>query len=173
MPSIFEDLENLRISIKGAGNISRLRAEDDPEKREALQDKFLEEREQEEGQRSLFQGIDDSVKSRNVDEGFDVRDSLDPNKATERRMREAGLEGEEPLAQRKREQQENVASVRDIVARNKAGEPISEEEKMLVFQVITDAVKGLSQRREQTLAQQQEQLNQVVDQTVGPQSPPA
>ena len=173
MPSIFEDLENLRINIKGAGNISRLRSEDDPEKRKALQDKFLKERQREEGDRSLFQGIDDSVESRNVDEGFDVRDSLNPNKATERRMQEAGLEEGDPLAQEKGEQQENIAAVRDIVARNKAGEPVSEEEKMLVFQVITDAVKGLSREREQTHSQQQEELNQVADQTVGPQQQPA
>ena len=172
MPSIFEDLENLRISIKGATNATRVGLEDDPEKRRALEDKLLQERAEEEGSKSLFRGIEDSTRSRNVDEGLDVRKSLDPNEATRRRMQEAGLEGEEPLAQQKREQQENVSSVRDIVARNKAGEPISEEEKVLVFQVITDAVKGLSKEREATLSRQQERLNQTVDQTLQPGTQP-
>lgn len=165
MPSIFDRLRGIR-------DLNRLDEIEDPEERRRLEEEILQQRADEKGvpRKSLFEGIGDAVRTRDIEQGLDVRRELDPRDSLQRRLRESGAEGE-PLSQRE-ELQQNVQRVRDIVAKRKNGETVTDEEKRLVFQVITDAVRGLSRDREATLARQQERLNNVADQTVGPSNQP-
>lgn len=156
MSSIFDSLDDTVDSLRGVYNISRVRAEDDPEKRRALEDKFIKERREREKSKGMFGGMEDAVRGRDASEGLDAREGVDPKDALDRRMREAGLEEEVPTAAVELKQRQQ--SAREIIAKRQAGEPVSDDEKRLVFEVVFDAMKGLSGLREKKLDEMEAKL---------------
>ena len=155
---IFESLDDIVTSIKGLNNLRQVDAEADPEKRRALEDKFISEREGKTRKR-LFEGTGDAVRGRDADEGLDVREGLDPQRALDRRMQESGAEGDQRTSMQ--ELQEKQMRARQIVSQHKAGEPVSDDDKRLVFEVVYDVIKGLSAKREELLEQQEQRYQQL------------
>lgn len=146
----FSDVFN---SLRGIRNLRRVDEEEDPEARRALEDEFIKERrERESSRKGLLQGVGDAVRSGNIDEALDPREELDPQRALERREREAGLRSGDATELQQMQQQ-----VREIVQKRQRGEEISPEEKRIVFEVVFDAVKGLSSERERRLAELEQQ----------------
>lgn len=60
------------------------------------------------------------------------------------------------------EWQAKVQLTRDIVAKRKRGEEISPEEKMIVYEVVTEAIKGMSNAREQAIESRLQKREQLV-----------
>lgn len=72
----------------------------------------------------------------------------------------------------------NVQRAREIVAKRNAGEEISSEEKQIVFEVVNEAIKGMSNAREQELSKRAERvegqamMNQPAQPPVDPRQVP-
>lgn len=146
MSNLFEDLDELGTSLKGAYNATRLKMAD-PSKRRGMEEEMLRKRREGEKRKRVFEGLDDGSRERDAKEAWELRKELDPNEAMRRRMEEA----EGPLSNTKEGFLMQQEQVRDIVRRYQEGAPISKQEKILAFHVITEVIKGLGYEREKQL----------------------